>query len=104
MRQAAQLASLLTLMDDIAGEDFLDFADVPLDESEAKRLVGQALLKSQQELHKLNLSPEQRELSLLAAAGHLVLENLLLNIRMLTAGGVDAASSAQALMDKLRKP
>lgn len=102
MTHLDDLPALLSLMDDIAEEDALDFADTPLDELEAKRLVALAMLKSQQDLHELPISTAELELSLLATAGHLVLENLLLNVRLLKAGG-DATGSAQALMDKLKR-
>ena len=101
MSSTTNLDSLLTLMDDIAGEDFLDFADLPLDEAEAKKLVGLTLLKSQQELHQLDLTPDQRELTLLATAGHLVLENLLLHIRLLKAGG-EPQEAVNDLLNKLK--
>lgn len=93
---------LLTLMQDVEAGDPLDFGAIPLDEAEARRLVALSMLKIRDDLAAINAPAEERELVLMASAGHLVLENMLLHYQRLTANGQGAKEAAAALLRRLR--
>lgn len=93
---------LLTLMQDVEAGDPLDFGAIPLDEAEARRLVALSMLKIRDDLAALDAPAEERELVLMASAGHLVLENMLLHYHRLTANGQGAEDAAAALLSRLR--
>jgi hypothetical protein len=96
-----RVSALLTLMHDVEAGDPLDFGALSLDEAEARRLVALSMLKLRDDLAAL--PAEERELVLMASAGHLVLENLLLHYERLTASGQGAEEAASALLGRLRK-
>jgi len=93
---------LLTLMQDVEAGDPLDFGAIPLDEAEARRLVVLSMLKIRDDLAAIDAPTEERELVLMASAGHLVLENMLLHFQRLTASGQGAEATAAALLSRLR--
>lgn len=97
-----RLTALLTLMQDVESGDPLDFGALPIDEEEARSLVALSMLKMQAELDTLGISPPERELLLMAAAAHLVLENFLIHFRHLQASGESGAETMQALLARLR--
>lgn len=92
--------ALQVLMQEVEAEDPLDFGATPLDEAETRRLVALSMLKLRDDLAEL--SADERELVLMASAGHLVLENLLLHYERLTASGHGAEEAASALLSRLR--
>jgi hypothetical protein len=93
---------LLTLMEDVEAGDPLDFGAIPLDEAEARRLVALSILKIRDDLAAIDAPAEERELVLMASAGHLVLENMLLHYQRLIANGQGAEAAAAALLSRLR--
>ena len=97
-----RLTALLTLMRDVESGDPLDFGNLSIDEEEARSLVALSMLKMQAELDTLEISPSERELVLMAAAAHLVLENFLIHVRHLQASGESGAQTVQALLARLR--
>jgi hypothetical protein len=97
-----RLTALLTLMRDVESGDPLDFGQLSIDEEEARSLVALSMLKMQAELDTLAISPPERELVLMAAAAHLVLENFLIHVRHLQASGESGAQTVQALLARLR--
>lgn len=100
---AARLAQLLALMDEVEAGDDLDFADLPVDEADARRLVAAAMLQLQDDLARGAVDAPLRELVLLATAGHLVLENFLLHYRQLRQQDANATLSLGDLMARLRR-
>ncbi|MES2933244.1 MAG: hypothetical protein V4805_07130 [Pseudomonadota bacterium] len=99
---ADPLATLLTLMQDVEAEDPLDFNNTPVAEDEARKLVALSMLKMQTQLDTLAINPAERELVLMATAGHLVLENFLIHIKHLQACGESGDDIVQALLAHLR--
>jgi hypothetical protein len=96
------LHTLLTLMLDVEDGDPLDFGELSINEAEARRLVALSMLKMQADLDALQISPEERELVLMAAAAHLVLENLLIHVRHLKDDGESGERTVAALFARLR--
>lgn len=100
---AERLAQLLALMNEVEAGDCLDFADLPVDEGHARRLVAAAMLQMQDDLARGAVEAPLRELVLLATAGHLVLENFLLHYRQLRQQDANATLSLGDLMARLRR-
>jgi len=98
-----RVTALMTLMQDVEEGDSLDFGALPLDETETRKLVALSMLKMAESLSKLDVPAEERELVLLATAGHLVLENLVLHYHRLIAQGHGVEETASQLLDRLRK-
>lgn len=100
---ASRIAQLLALMDEVEAGDRLDFADLPVDETHARKLVAATMLHMQDELARGAVEAPLRELVLLATAGHLVLENFLLHYRQLKQQDAAATLSLDDLMARLRR-
>jgi hypothetical protein len=100
--QSTPLGTLLTLMLDVEAGDPLDFGGLSLDEDDARRLVALSMLKMQADLDALDINPAERELVLMAAAAHLVLENLLIHVKYLQETGASGQQTMRALLARLR--
>ncbi len=89
------------LMQEVEREDPIDFADLPFNEQELRGLIANHLCEMADAME--NFSEEDKQLSLLAVAAKLVLENLVLNVQLLRQHGVPLSDSAEALLNRLRK-
>lgn len=97
------LDTLLTLMQDVESGDPLDFGPLTINEEEARRLVALSMLKLQTELDGQGITCQaDREMTLLAAAAHLVLENFLLHFQHLKDSGAAGQKTMQELLERLR--
>ncbi|HZP86007.1 MAG TPA: hypothetical protein VFB54_04245 [Burkholderiales bacterium] len=95
---------LLALMEEVEGGDALDFADLPVSEGDARRLVAASMLQMQEDLVRGGVGQDVRELVLLATAGHLVLENFLVHYRHLKQLGQIGDVSVEDVLAKLKRP
>lgn len=94
---------LAALIRDIEAEDPIDYADLPYAEDDLRLLVCEQIcdLADQTE----TFSEHDRQAVLLAVAAKLVLENLVLNVRLLRANGQAVegeVGDASALFRRLR--
>ena len=89
------------LMQEVEREDPIDFADLPFNEQELRGLIANHLCEMADAME--SFSAEDKQLSLLAVAAKLVLENLVLNVQLLRQHGVPLSDSAEALLSRLRK-
>ncbi len=94
---AEELAALIR---DIEAEDPIDYANLPYDEDDLRLLVCNHIREVADQAEQLG--EENRMTVLLAVAAKLVLENLVLNVRLIQAQGASLDESAQALMRRLR--
>ncbi|TFW22283.1 hypothetical protein [Duganella callida] len=92
---------LEVLMQEVEQEDPIDFADLPFDEHELRGLIANHLCEMADAMD--NFSEEDRQLTMLAVAAKLVLENLVLNVQLLRRHGVPLSDTTEALLDRLRK-
>jgi lipopolysaccharide biosynthesis regulator YciM len=92
---------LAVLMQEVEKEDPIDFADLPFDEQDLRGLIANHLCEMADAMD--NFSEEDRQLTMLAVAAKLVLENLVLNIQLLRRHGTPLSTSTEALLNRLRK-
>jgi len=90
------------LMQEVELEDPIDFADLPFDEHDLRGIVASHLCEMADTLE--SFSQEDRQLTLLAVAAKLVLENLVLHVQLLRRHGLPLNGQAEALLARLRKP
>lgn len=93
-------AELAALMHEVEQEDPIDFADLPFKEDELRELVANHLCEMAASME--NFSTEDKMLTLLAVSAKLVLENLVLNVRLLRRHGEPLGESADSLLKRLR--
>ncbi|MES2072707.1 MAG: hypothetical protein V4488_20270 [Pseudomonadota bacterium] len=91
---------LEVLIQEVELEDPIDYADLPFEEEALRALVADRLCEMMASMD--GLSDEDRQLSLLAAAGKLVLENLVLHVQLLRRGGLPVSDGSAALLRRLR--
>lgn len=89
------------LMQEVEKEDPIDFADLPFDEHDLRGLISNHLCEMADAME--SFSDEDKQLTLLAVAAKLVLENMVLNIQLLRRHGVPLSDSTEALLSRLRK-
>lgn len=89
------------LMQEVEHDDPIDFADLPFEEAELRGLIANHLCEMAEAMD--NFSEEDKQLTLLAVAAKLVLENLVLHIQLLRRHGVPLSAATDALLDRLRK-
>ena len=77
--------SLLVLLEEVEKEDPIEFADLPYDESDLRKLACLHVAEFLQSPDYANMSVEDRERVMAAAMAKLVLENMALNARLLMA-------------------
>jgi hypothetical protein len=77
---------LEALVREVEREDPIDFADLPFEEDELRALAANNLCEMMAAMD--GFADEDRQLALLAVAAKLVLENLVLNLRLLHRDGV----------------
>jgi hypothetical protein len=91
---------LAALIREIEIEDPIDYANLPYDEDDLRLLVCNHIRQVADQAEQLG--EESRLTVLLAVAAKLVLENLVLNVRLLQAQGASLDESGQALLRRLR--
>ncbi len=93
-------AELAELIRDIEVEDPIDYGDLPYDEADLRLLVCTQIREIAD--HAEQLGEENRQTVLLAVAAKLVLENLVLNVKLMQAQGRAVDESGEALFRRLR--
>jgi hypothetical protein len=91
---------LAELIREIEAEDPIDYADLPYAEDDLRLLVCDQICDLADRAEALG--EEERHTVLLAVAAKLVLENLVLNVRLLRANGQAVEESAAELLARLR--
>jgi hypothetical protein len=91
---------LAALIREIEIEDPIDYANLPYDEDDLRLLVCNHIREVAEQAEQLG--EENRMTVLLAVAAKLVLENLVLNVRLMQAQGASLDESGQALLRRLR--
>ena len=91
---------LQQLMVEVEREDPIDFADLPFAEDDLRALIASHLCDMADAME--NFSETDKQLTLLAVAAKLVLENMVLNIQLLRRHGLPMTESAEALLSRLR--
>jgi hypothetical protein len=75
--------SLRTLLDEVEKEDPIEFADLPFDEDDLRNLACLNVAEFLQSEDYANMSNADREKVMAASMAKLILENLVLNARLL---------------------
>ncbi|HEV7816927.1 MAG TPA: hypothetical protein VGP06_17745 [Janthinobacterium sp.] len=91
---------LALLMQEVELEDPIDFADLPFDDGQLRGLIANHLCEMADAMQ--DFSEEDRNLTLLAVAAKLVLENLVLNVQLLRRHGLPMSDSVEGLLQRLR--
>lgn len=94
-------AELCELIREIETEDPIDFADLPFDDQALRQQVASDLCNMSGQMQ--SLSAEDREITLMAVAARLVLENLVLNIQLLRQHHLATDAEIQALLKNIGK-
>jgi L-ribulose-5-phosphate 3-epimerase UlaE len=81
--------SVAKLMADIEAEDPLDFGELSIDETDARRLMANHLCEVDCRLARHGMSSEERLEIMAAIAAHTMVENMLLNMDRLRAAEGD---------------
>ena len=93
--------TLQLLMKEVESEDPVDFADLPFEEDALRAIVADHLCEIAERLE--NFSVEDRQVTLMAVAAKLVLENLVLHVQLLRQHGIPLSREVDALLGKLRR-
>lgn len=99
----AAARDILTLLLELEQGDPLDLGTLPLDEQQARKLVVLSMEKFSQDLAAAGIAADARETLALATAARLLLDNLKLNYRVLTASGAPAPD-VQVLLRSISQP
>lgn len=91
--------ALATLIREIEVEDPIDYGDLPYDEDDLRLLVCNHIREIAKQAAQLG--EENRMTVLLAVAAKLVLENLVLNVKLMQAQGASLEESSAALLRRL---
>ena len=97
-----QPEELAALMREVEHDDPIDFADLPFKEDELRDLVANHLCEMAAAME--NFSSEDKQLTLLAVAAKLVLENLVLHVQLLRRHGLPVSDSVAGLLRRLQRP
>lgn len=92
---------LQVLMKEVENEDPIDFGDLPFHEDQLRELVANHLCDMAERLE--NFSVEDRQITLMAVAAKLVLENLVLHVQLLRQHGIPLSKEVEALLKNLRR-
>ena len=88
------------LMQEVEKEDPIDFADLPFDEDDLRGLISNHLCEMADAME--SFSDEDKQLTLLAVAAKLVLENLVLHVQLLRRHGLPVGDGVEALLQRLK--
>jgi predicted Mrr-cat superfamily restriction endonuclease len=89
------------LMREVEKEDPIDFADLPFDDDELRKLVANHLCDMATAME--SFSEEDKQVTLLAVSAKLVLENLVLHVQLLRQHDIPMSDNVQALLMNLRR-
>lgn len=78
--------SLLSLLEAVEKEDPVEFAELPYEEADLRKLACLHVAEFLQSDEYANMSAEDRETIMAATMAKLILENLVLNARLLMPG------------------
>lgn len=90
---------LAALIREIEAEDPIDYGDLPYDEDDLRLLVCNHIREIADQAAQLG--EDNRMTVLLAVAAKLVLENLVLNVKLMQAQGASLEESSAALLRRL---
>ncbi|SPA46890.1 hypothetical protein [Cupriavidus taiwanensis] len=93
--------TLLQLMTEVEKEDPIDYADLPFDDAALRRLACRLIAERSSELEASGLPVEALLATMWASTAKLVLENLVLNARLLTLQG--QPGDARALIERIAR-
>lgn len=96
----ASSTELAAMIREIEVEDPIDYADLPYDEDALRLLVCAQVHEIVEQA--ADMDEDNRQMLLMAVAAKLVLENMVLNIRLLQAQGRGFDDSSEALFRRLR--
>lgn len=96
----ASSAELAAMIREIEVEDPIDYADLPYDEDALRLLVCSQIHEIVEQ--SADLDEDNRQMLLMAVAAKLVLENMVLNIRLLQMQGRAIDDGSEALFRRLR--
>lgn len=88
------------LMQEVELADPIDFADLPFNDQELRSLIANHLCEMADAM--AGFTEEDRNLTLLAVAAKLVLENLVLHVQLLRQHGLPLSDSVESLLQRLR--
>ncbi|CAG2143719.1 hypothetical protein [Cupriavidus plantarum] len=92
---------LLQLMAEVEKEDPIDYADLPFDDAGLREIACRLIAARSQEIEASGMSVDALLATLWASTAKLVLENIVLNARLLTLQG--APEDARALIDRIAR-
>ncbi|MBC3918579.1 hypothetical protein H8L32_13885 [Undibacterium sp. CY18W] len=92
---------LQELMKEVEQEDPIDFADLPFEENDLRAITATHLCEMADAME--SFSQEDRQVTLLAVAAKLVLENLVLHIQLLRQHGIPLSDQVNDLLQNLKK-
>ena len=93
-------AELAALIREVEAEDPIDYGDLPYAEDDLRLLVCNQIREIAAQAEQLG--EEHCRLVLLAVAGKLILENLVLHIKLMQLQGTTLDASSEALFRRLR--
>ena len=93
--------TLLQLMAEVEKEDPIDYADLPFDDRALRQLACRLIAERSEQLEASGMPMEALLATMWASTAKLVLENLVLNARLLTLQGMP--EDAQALIDRIAR-
>jgi hypothetical protein len=91
---------LQQLMEEVEQTDPIDFADLPFNEKELRSLIASQVCEMAAKLE--SFTEEDKRLTLLAVTAKLVLENFVLQVRLLNKNNVPVNPDVEALLRELR--
>ena len=92
---------LVQLIAEVENEDPVDFANLPFDEQMLRDLVCKLVSRQLSQMEDAHFSQDEVIVSLTASIAKLVLENLVLNARLLAQQG--DGESARALLERISR-
>lgn len=92
---------LMQLMVEVEKEDPIDYANLPFDDAALRELACRLVAERSQAMESSGLSADAVLATMWASTAKLVLENLVLNARLLTLQG--APGDARALIDRIAR-
>jgi predicted Mrr-cat superfamily restriction endonuclease len=92
---------LQELMMEVEKEDPIDFADLPFEEDELRRLTASNICVMAESLE--SFSEEDRHITLLAVAAKLVLENMVLHVQLLRRHGIPLSQDVATLLQGISR-
>ena len=87
------------LMEEVEREDPIDFADLPFNDTDLRSVISNHVCEMAATLE--SFSEEDRQLTLLAVAAKLVLENFVLHLRLMVKHGEPVSHDVGALLREL---